>query len=233
MLSFETISDALLDGAEEVGLNVWQSDERLDPHTLTRTYSLVCLPPGLTAPRPSSPQVTLTFQWDAIMTAISVLGTEAICKVYHGDAVGCAHELSGCAYEASLPLEISYTLPFSGSSGADQDFLVRMTRAIQDLHRGLIDHKNVVEVRMQMQVAQGEAQLREIKARQVWMIGDALHDVDGLANVLEDACSEVRDFLPILTQRFGNSNRVVDAEDPSIQLTMDDEDRIYLRPPTA
>ena len=107
MLTYETISDALLDSAEQVGLNVWQSDEQMDPQTLTRSLTLNCLPQGEVTPRASSLQASIAFKWDAAMTAISTIGTEALCEKYHGDNVACSHSLIGCAYEATLTLEIA------------------------------------------------------------------------------------------------------------------------------
>ncbi|MBA3943640.1 MAG: hypothetical protein H0X37_03660 [Herpetosiphonaceae bacterium] len=235
MLSYETISDALLDSAEEVGLNVWQSDEQLDPHTLLRTFTLTCLPPGQTAPRPSSLQATMSFRWDAAMTAISTIGTEAICKLYHGENVGCAHDLTGCAYEAALALEVAYALPLTLQLKDEPELLARVTRSIQELHRGMVDHKNLVKVDADVQVVNGEMQVRRLKARQVWTIGDALHDLDGLEDVLEEACTEARDLLHALTQRFTGNAKLVEGSDesPLPMVLESDEDRIYLRPPTA
>src|SRR5919206_3174221 len=141
MLSYETISDALLDSAEQVGLNVWQSDEAIDPHSLQRTFTMTCLPPGQASPRPSSIQASVGFRWDAGMTAISTIGTEALCGRYHGDNVACSHALVGCAYESSLALEVTYTIPVHLSIGNDLSVLPRLVRAVQDLHRAMIDHK--------------------------------------------------------------------------------------------
>src|SRR5687768_13044751 len=128
MLSYETISDALLDSAEQVGLNVWQSDEGIDPHSLERTFSMACLPPGQASPRPSSIQASVGFRWDAAMTAISTIGTEALCERYHGENVACSHALVGCAYEASLQLEVRYTIPYHRSVGDDLASLPRIVR---------------------------------------------------------------------------------------------------------
>src|SRR4051794_10326770 len=119
MLSYETISDALLDSAEQAGLNVWQSDELIDPHSLQRTFTLTCLPLGQASPRPSSIQASIRFRWDSAMTAISTLGTEALCERYHGDNVACSHALVGCAYEATLALEVSYIVPIHMPVGND------------------------------------------------------------------------------------------------------------------
>lgn len=233
MLSYETISDALLDSAEEVGLNVWQSDEQLDPHTLQRTFRLSCLPPGLTAPRPHSAQVNLQFRWDAAMTAISTLGTDALCKLYHGDNVACAHDLTGCAYEATLSLEITYTVPVVLALGEDATASTRLIRGIQDLHRGMVDHKNIVTVDAEVQMLGGELRVRQLRARQLWPIGDPLHDLDSLSDVFEEVCSEVRDFLTALTYQIAGDDKTSDGDDSQPMLFDADEDRIYLRPPTA
>ena len=166
MLTYETISDALLDSAEQVGLNVWQSDEQLDPQTLTRTLTLNCLPQGEATPRASSLQASIAFKWDAAMTAISTMGTEALCERYHGDNVACSHSLIGCAYEATLTLEIGYTLPLHMAVGDDLGMLQRIARGIQEMHRSMIDHKNVVAVDANIHMESGEARVTQVKAKQ-------------------------------------------------------------------
>ena len=233
MLSYETISDAVLDSAEQVGLNVWQSNEVLDPHSLQRTFTLTCLPPGQGTPRPNSIQASLSFRWDAAMTAISTVGTEALCERYHSDNVACSHALVGCAYEASLALEINYTIPVHLSIGDDLAVLPRLVRSIQDMHRGMIDHKNVVNVEANVQFAGSEIRITQLKAHQVWTIGDPIHELDGLEDVLEDACSEVRDLLMALAGHLESAKLPdVDAMPMPMRVDFDDE-RIYLRPPTA
>lgn len=235
MLTYETISDALLDSAEQVGLNVWQSDEQLDPQTLSRSFTLNCLTQGEAMPRPSSLQASIAFKWDAAMTAISTMGTEALCEKYHGDNVACSHNLMGCAYEATLTLEIAYTVPLSMTLGDDTTILKRIARSIQDVHRSMIDHKNVVAVDANVHIEGHEMRVTQIKAKQRWTIGDPIHELDGLEDVLEEACSEVRDMLIALVERF-SGNTVSDADDlPPIVLPPDasDDDRVYLRPPTA
>ncbi len=236
MLTYETISDALLDSAEQVGLNVWQSDEQLDPQTLTRTFTLNCLPQGEATPRASSLQASIAFKWDAALTAISTIGTEALCEKYHGDNVACSHSLIGCAYEATLTLEIGYTLPLNMSLGDDLGMVQRISRGIQELHRSIIDHKNVVAIDANLHLEGGETRVTQIKATQRWTVGDPIHELEGLEDVLEEACSEVRDMLIALVERF-TGNSLADTDDlPPIALPHDlhdDEDRIYLRPPTA
>ncbi len=236
MLSYETISDALLDSADEVGLNVWQSDEQLDPHTLLRTFALTCLPTGLTSPRPSALQVALRFRWDAALTAISTQGTDALCKLYHADSVPCSHELIGCAYEAKLGLEIVYTIPLALTLD-EPTTLLRTVRGLQDLHRTMIDHKNVIHVDSDLHASGTDLRIRQLTARQTWSLGDALHDADGLNDLLEEVCSEVRDMLAALTLHFSGSARLPDLDELlelPLALSLDlDEDRVYLRPPTA
>lgn len=233
MLSYETISDALLDSAEQVGLNVWQPDETLDPHTLQRTFTITCLPSGQASPRPGSIQASLGFRWDAAMTAISTIGTEALCELYHGDSVACSHSLVGCAYEASLALDITYTIPIHRPIGDDMTMLPRLVKSVQDLHRGMIDHKNVVNVDATVQFAGGDIRITQLKAHQVWMVSDPIHELDGLEDVLEEACSEVRDLIVALNEYFASS-RLPEIEESPVPLPIDfDDERIYLRPPTA
>ena len=234
MLSYETISDALLDSAEQVGLNVWQSDEAIDPHSLLRTFNLTCLPLGQGTPRPQSIQASISFQWDAAMTAISTLGTEAICERYHADNVACSHALVGCAYETALTLNVTYAIPVQLSVGEDLTLLPRLVRSIQDMHRGMIDHKNVVRVDANVQFSGNDIRVNQLKAHQIWTIGDPIHELDGLEDVLEDACSEVRDLLMTLTGHFASAGLPeIDELLVSIPMDLVDDERIYLRPPTA
>ena len=233
MLSYETISDALLDSAEQVGLNVWQSDEAIDPHSLQRTFTMTCLPPGHTSPRPNSIQASIAFRWDAAMTAISTLGTETVCERYHGDNVACSHTLVGCAYEASLAIEVNYTIPIHRPLGDDISMLPRLVRSVQEMHRGMIDHKNVVSVDANVQFAGGDIRVTQMKAHQVWAVGDPLHELDGLEDVLEDVCSEVRDLIVTVGEYFG-STKLPEIEEPLVGMPVEfDDERIYLRPPTA
>ena len=235
MLTYETISDALLDSAEQVGLNVWQSDEHLDPITLTRTLTLNCLTPGEAVARPSSLQATIGFKWDAAMTAISTIGTDALCEKYHGENVACSHSLMGCAYEATLTLEIAYTMPLNITVNDDLSAVQRIARVVRDLHRSMIDHQNVVAVDANMKLEGVEPRVTHIVAKQRWTIGDPIHELEGLEDVFEEACSEVRDMLLALGERFGSA-AIAEADDlPPIVLPPDtnDDDRVYLRPPTA
>ena len=233
MLSYETISDALLDSAEQVGLNVWQSDEAVDPHSLERTFTMSCLPPGQASPRPTSIQASVSFRWGAAMTAISTIGTEALCERYHGDNVACSHSLVGCAYEASLTLAVTYTVPIHRPLGDDMAMLPRLVRSVQEMHRGMIDHKNVVSVDANVQFAGGEIRITQLTGRQVWTVGDPIHELDGLEDVFEDACSEVRDLLVAMTEYF-TSSRLPEVDELPVGVPVDfDDERIYLRPPTA
>ena len=235
MLPYETISEALLDSAEQVGLNIWQSEEQLDPQTLTRSFSLSCLPPGEQFPRASSVQAELRFKWDAAMTAISTLGTEAICEKYHGPNAACTHTAAGCAYETSLVLEIAYTLPATSGAVEDMQAVARLGQTIREVHRSLVDHRNLVTVDATMRLEGNEMRMTAIKAHQRWMVGNPIHELSELEDVLEEACSEVRDMLLVLQERFGHAS-LLDSDELlplPIDIDLSDDDRIYLRPPTA
>jgi hypothetical protein len=235
MLTYETISDALLDSAEQVGLNVWQSDEHMDPQTLNRSFTLNCLPQGESIPRPSSLQASIAFKWDAAMTAISTMGTEALCEKYHGENVACPHSLMGCSYEATLTLEIAYTVPLNMNLDDDILSLQRLARTIQDVHRSIVDHKNIVAVDANLHMEGGRIRVTHVKAQQRWTVGDPIHELDSLEDVLEEACSEVRDMLLAIHDRFtGTNDPVLDELSPlTMPLEDNEDDRIYLRPPTA
>jgi hypothetical protein len=169
------------------------------------------------------------------MTAISTIGTEALCEKYHAENVACSHSLVGCAYDATLTLEIGYTVPLNISLGDDVHVLQRIARSIQELHRSMIDHKNVVAVDANIHFQGHDVRVTQIKAQQRWTIGDPIHELDGLEDVLEEACSEVRDMMIALVERFSGTT-LGDTDDlPPLILPPDtiDDDRIYLRPPTA
>jgi hypothetical protein len=214
MLTYETISDALLDSAEQAGLNVWQSDENIDPQTLNRSFA---------------------FKWDAAMTAISTMGTEAMCEKYHGDNVACSHNLMGCAYEATLTLEIGYTIPLNLNLDDDMGSIQRLARTIQDVHRSIVDHKNIVAMDANLHIEGTQVRLTHLKAQQRWTIGDPIHELDSLEDVLEEACSEVRDMLLAIHDRLSGTLETDMDELSPLNLPLDDndDDRIYLRPPTA
>jgi len=233
MLPYESISEALLDSAEQAGLNIWQSEEQLDPQTLTRTFCLSCLPPGEQFPRPSSVQAQLQFKWDAAMTAISTLGTEALCDKYHGPNTPCPHGAAGCAYETSLVLEITYALPAAGAVD-DLQAIQRLGQHVGELHRSLVDHRNMLSVDANVRLDGNEVRLSSIKAQQRWMVGNPIHELSELEDVFEEACSEVRDMLLALQERYGRA-ALLDADELlSLPLDLDgNDDRVYLRPPAA
>ena len=235
MLPYESISEALLDSAEQVGLNIWQSDEQLDPQTLTRTFSLSCLPPGEQVPRSSSVQAQLQFKWDAAMTAISTLGTDALCEKYHGPNTPCPHGAAGCAYETSLVLEITYTLPTTIGTVDDLQAVARLGQSIRDMHRALVDHRNFLAVDANIRLEGNEVRLGAVKAQQRWMVGNPIHELSELEDVFEEACSEVRDMLLALQERYGRAAPLDADELLSLPLDLDgnDDDRVYLRPPAA
>ncbi len=234
MLPYESISEALLDSAEQVGLNIWQSEEQLDPQTLTRTFSLSCLPPGEQFPRPSSVQAQLHFKWDAAMTAISTLGTEALCDKYHGPNTPCPHGAAGCAYETSLVLEITYALPAAGAVD-DLQAVGRLGQHVRELHCSLVDHRNMLSVDANVRLDGSEMRLSAIKAQQRWMVGNPIHELSELEDVFEEACSEVREMLLALQERYGRAAPLDADELLSLPIDLDgnDDDRVYLRPPAA
>ena len=235
MLTYETISDALLDSAEQVGLNVWQTDEWLDPQTLNRTITLHCLNEGEFAPRPTSPEATIAFKRDVAMTAISTLGTEALCGKYHADNVQCSHSVMGCAYEATLTLEIGYTIPLRLSLGEDVGALQRVARGVRDVHRAMVDHKNIVSIAAGLQLDGVDPRVSQLAATQRWTIGDPIHDLDSLEDVLDEACSEVRDLLAALGERFMIEPLPEPEDIAPLVLPPDagDDDRVYIMPSSA
>ena len=61
MLTYETIITTLIGEAERTGLNVQFSQEQIDPHTMTRSFTMTCLPTGVALPHPDVPFATLSY----------------------------------------------------------------------------------------------------------------------------------------------------------------------------
>ncbi|HEY0737963.1 MAG TPA: hypothetical protein VGD69_23800 [Herpetosiphonaceae bacterium] len=169
------------------------------------------------------------------MTAISTMGTEAMCEKYHGDNVACPHSLMGCAYEATLTLEIAYTIPLNLNLDDDIGSVQRLARTIQDVHRSIVDHKNIVAIDANLHIEGAQVRLTHLKAQQRWTVGDPIHELDSLEDVLEEACSEVRDMLLAVHDRLSGAldANIDDLSPLTLPLDDNDDDRIYLRPPTA
>jgi hypothetical protein len=102
------------------------------------------------------------------------------------------------------------------------------------VHRSIVDHKNIVAMDANLHLEGYQIRVTNLKAQQRWTIGDPIHELDSLEDVLEEACSEVRDMLLALSERIsGTATHDVDDLSP-LTLPLDEgDDRIYLRPPTA
>jgi hypothetical protein len=168
------------------------------------------------------------------MTAISTLGTEALCDKYHGPNTPCPHGAAGCAYETSLVLEITYALPAAGAVD-DLQAVGRLGQHVRELHCSLVDHRNMLSVDANVRLDGSEMRLSAIKAQQRWMVGNPIHELSELEDVFEEACSEVRDMLLALQERYGRAAPLDADELLSLPIDLDgnDDDRVYLRPPAA
>lgn len=233
MLTYETIVTILLSEAERSGLNLQYSQEQLDPHTLSRTFTMTTLPAHISEPRLYVPFATLGFTWDAALTAISVQGSDAVCDVYHLPDEPCLHSDIGCAYEAALDIDASYEIPVSSTQRNDIREMQTFVQSVQALTRSIMPDEQALAMDVQMAWSpQGQATVSRVTAKQQWTIDEPLHDEADLHEVMRDICRELSITLLVLTgdspmpaSEFEDDED--DDHDPLIDL------RIYLRPPTA
>jgi hypothetical protein len=229
MLTYENVVTHLLSAAEQAGLNIIFSQEQLDTHALVRTFSMTCLPRGSSEPDDQQPRAMLSFRWDPALTAISVLGSEGLCDLYHTPDEPCPHADLGCAYDASLDVEASYHVPTTSSYPSDVNGVIGMASGTRELLTLAVGHEEGVEVQAQLLFDEHGVSVGRIEALQRWSLDDELHEADDLSGALSEVCQEVVNALEALAGH--------EAPHPSHLPADDVEDygdgRTYLRPPTA
>lgn len=228
MLSYETIVTILISEAERSGLSVQFSQEQYDPHTMMRTLNVTCFPAGVREPQITMPFATLSFTWEAALTAISVMGSESICALYHDPDEPCVHAEEGCAYNVEVDFEVVYEVPLFGPQQADIARAPVLAHTIQEL----VNQKNTenpVDVEVQLQFTSDyHTFISRLAAQQTWSVGDALHEESELRGELGTMCKDVTRILELLKHVDGTASSFLENFDPN-----DFDERTYLRPPTA
>ncbi len=239
MLTYESLVTLLLSGAEQTGLNIQFSQEQLDPHSMTRTFTLTCLPSGVREPRLNVPFATLSFTWDSALTALSVLGSDALCDMYHAPKEHCIHHDDGCAYEAMLDLNVVYDIPLSEEQRLNLAGIPVLARSVQALTAPLSRTKLPLDIDVQIQFTSSyQAFVGQVSGRQQWTLDSHLHDEDELREEMNALSQELRLTLNALAEFSPPSDE--DFEDFDFDEFMLDESsedlldlQTYLRPPAA
>lgn len=229
MLTYETLVTILIGEAERTGLNVQFSQEQLDPHTMSRTLNITCLPTGVAEPNMDVPFAVLSFTWDAALTAISVMGSDSLCDLYHDPDEQCLHDELGCAYDAELDLDIVYEVPLTDAQRRDIANVPALARSLQVTTSEATHDRQPLDVDIQMQFTSDyHAFVGRVTARQQWLVNEQLHEEDELREVMFGMCRETVRILNALAG-FKTPTPAVseDEDDPQIDV------RTYLRPPTA
>lgn len=230
MLTYETIITTLISEAERTGLNVQFSQEQIDPHTMTRSFTMTCLPTGVLLPRPDVPFATLSFAWEAALTAISVMGSESLCDMYHDPDEPCPHAEIGCAYDAMVDVAVMYEVPLSEAKRHEIGSVPSLARSLQLITSETTHDHEPLHIDIQMQFTSDyHAFIGQVAARQEWTLDEALHDETNLHEIFREICREMLRTINALAG-FETSNTPFlpqDDDDPMIDL------RTYLRPPTA
>jgi hypothetical protein len=232
MLTYETVVTILLGGAERTGLNIQFSQEQIDPHAMIRTFNMTCLPSGAAEPRPELPFATLSFSWDAALTAISVMGSQNMCDLYHEPDDPCLHSDLGCAYALALEIDTVYEVPLSDGQRREIANVPTLARSLQIVTSEATQDHQPLDIEVQVHFTNTyHAFIGRVAARQQWVLDEALHEEDELSESFREICREIGTTL----------NALAGLETPH-PLTLEDEDdegeplidvRTYLRPPTA
>ncbi|MBA3468272.1 MAG: hypothetical protein H0T53_01385 [Herpetosiphonaceae bacterium] len=229
MLTYETIITILLGGAERTGLNIQFSQEQIDPHTMSRTFSMTCLPTGVPEPRPDVPYATMSFIWDAALTAISVMGSESMCDLYHDPDETCPHNDLGCAYNAEIDIDVMYEIPLSDTQRREISNVPTLARSLQIITSESTHDQQPLDIDIQMQFTSTyHAFIGRVAARQQWTIDEPLHEEEDLQEVMREICREtVRTLNALAGFETPHPLTLEDEAEPLIDV------RTYLRPPTA
>jgi hypothetical protein len=231
MLTYENFVAILLGAIERIDLNVAYTQELLDTHALGRSLSITCLPRGVEDDRtPEEPplRATIAFRWSPEFTVFSLRGGLP-------DSFDSIVDERILAARAGIGLEVdvTYSLPLISEQMRDLAALPQITQALQDLHRSVAPTApHPVRVDALISFAQGLApRIQALTLSQIWPIGDALFDADLLSDIFDELCSELHDVLEALAEVY-----LVESNAPRAGATVadePDEERQYLKPPTA
>ncbi|MBM7865319.1 hypothetical protein GTO89_00855 [Heliobacterium gestii] len=144
MLTYEDVWDDLLAAMEDSGLEPFEVQNFIETSTCLREFRCYCQVPGASAG--SEIRAEIAFVWDAVQTARSVYGHEAPPPSGFRMAPGFLSR-DGAMADA-LELEIKYYFPAKDFESAG--FL---TRTVQNIIMGIVDHRNFPEVNFEISVA--------------------------------------------------------------------------------
>lgn len=234
MLTYEAVVTVLISEAERAGLAIQFSQEQLDPHSLARTLSISCQPTKQRDQHMEHVVATISFTWDAALTAISVMGSDAICALYHDSDEPCLHAIEGCAYNVDLDFDLTYAIPLTEEQRFNVVNIPQLTEAIQSATKEKTFDFQPLDIDVQLHFT-GEymAFVGTVTGRQSWPFGEALHEEHELRQEIRDLMQNVSKVLDAL-QQFQAPMPVLedDAENEENELASL-PDRTYLRPPTA
>lgn len=230
MLTYENFVAALLAAIERIDLNVAYTQELLDTHALGRSLSITCLPDGVEDERaPEEPplRAVIVFRWSPEFTVFSLRGGPP--DTFDGVV---DERILASRAGVGLEIDITYTLPLISEQTRDLNALSQVTRAIQDLHGSVAPNSdNPLRADVVLAFPTGLApRVQSLTLHQSWPIGDALFDAELLADIFDELCTELHDMLEALAEIYLLEPRDLQ---PSVAESDDEEDRRYLKPPTA
>jgi|YelNatPaOPRAMG01_1025707.scaffolds.fasta_scaffold170451_1 hypothetical protein len=193
-MRYEEVAGILLREARQAGLRTYDIHSTMETAELHRVFSVRCVPDGW--PKDSSLSAELTFEWDSVLTAYTVLGTARICALYHPPEEGCSH-----LDETPLPttiLEAVFDLPPEVMEGVPVG--ARLARLGLRVSRLLAEAgvKGTLEPPMFQLAVEGKGNLKATAwyLSVSWPLADeALEDARELSMVLADICRQVRQGL--------------------------------------
>ena len=232
MLTYETLVALLLSGAEQSKLAIRFSQEQYDPHALNRTFTITCIP-RRAKPHQPAPTAVLSFTWDVAQAAVSILGSDTLCDMFHQPDEPCPHEAAGCSYEAFVDIDVVYEIPLTPEDQHDIAGVPLIAKAIQEITAELTYDEQPLEVDVQMRFTDhGQALVNRVAAHQQWTLDEELHDEQLLLRSMIDLCEEIAMLLDVLHHLHSDDTSINgDSEFPDYEDLSDL--KTYLRPPTA
>lgn len=164
MQTYEQITGDLLESLVDSNLSVFAVEQDMEQSTATRTFTCYCTTEN--ADPDSKYQAVLTFQWDAILTHLSLFGD--VCSIYHSEKDECIHQK--LEPEAFIELEIKYLLPEPAENTPPQDLAV-LANKYADVIKPQIRHKNFPDIFFELGFSEtGSTYIRQAFAHHFWHI---------------------------------------------------------------
>ncbi|MCU0490197.1 MAG: hypothetical protein MUD01_01215 [Chloroflexaceae bacterium] len=230
MLTYEHFVAVLLGSIERNGLNVAYTQELLDTHALSRSLTITCLPDGYSDTRgPQEPplRATISFRWSPEFTVFSLRGNDAPPEIERMVDERLYQGQGGPA----LDVEVTYTIPLDSEQQRDIALLPALAHAIQELHASVAGNSAPIKVDAQLAYQSGRApRVQSISARRLWSLDEALYEVELLSDTFDELCAEMDEMLESFADQYVPAD---DEADPTTAAEMLNQDRRYLKPPTA